>query len=132
MKQFRRFTALFLAVLLVTSLFPVHAFAVEQEPLTFETTYINPLYADIVSEEDIPPVVTPKVQTYETVKYATTVEEAGIVLREQMKARMEAPVVHIFANISTSEEFSALCNDIYEVAKAHTRSPMRVTIFSGI
>ena len=124
MNLFKRFTALLLAVLLVTGLFPVHASADEQEPLTFETNYINPLYADIVTEEDIPPVVTQRVQTYETVKYATTVEEAGIVLREQMKARMEAPVVHIFANISaTQEEFNALCRDLYEVVITHTQEP---------
>ena len=123
MKLIKRLTALLLAAVLVTGLFPFPASAQEQEPLTFETTYINPLYADIVSEEDIPPIFTPKAQTYETVHYVTTAEDAGIILREHMKARMEAPVVHIFANISTSEEFSALCNDIYEVAKAHTQEP---------
>ena len=124
MNLFKRLAALLLAAVLIIGLFPVGASAEEQEPLTFETTYINPIYADIVSEEDIPPVVTPKVQTYETVHYVTTAEDAGVVLREQMKARIEAPVVHIFANISaTQEEFDALCKDLYEVAITHTQEP---------
>ena len=105
MNFFKRLTALLLAAVLTIGLFPVNAYADEQETLTFHTTHINPYYADIISEEDLRPAAAPGRQTYDTPKYASTIEEAGAALRPHLGAREEIATVYYYTTEITNELF---------------------------
>ena len=124
MKLFQRITALLLTVMLLTGLFPVSAGASQQELPEFQTTHINPLYADVVTEEDLPEP-SPSVQTYAAANYVDTIEEAGAVLREQMADRVETATVYLFTTtyISSEDELAALGGEILDAAYAHTGLP---------
>ena len=124
MKLFQRFTALFLAVMLLAVQLPVRAHAAETLPTTITATHINPLYEDSITEKDLNTAATSPIQTDTTPEYATTVEEAGGQLREQMVERADTAYVYVYAdNISTGDDLRALCAQILEAAFIHTGEP---------
>ena len=99
----------------------------------FETVYVNPLYADVITEddllraEDIPSgradvLYADAAEAAETV-YPKTAEEASVVMRDGMKARMETIEVPIWLPEWTQECFDEAVFAIYEYAVAHTGVP---------
>ena len=124
MKLYQRFTALFLAVMLLAAQLPVSASAAEMLTGTLSATHINPLYADSVTEKDLNTAAISPIQTDDTPDYVSTVEEAGELLREQMVERAGNAYIYIYAdNLSTSDDLRALCAQILEAAFAHTGEP---------
>ena len=73
MKLYQRFTALFLAVMLLAVQLPVSASAAETLPGTISATHINPLYADSVTEKDLNTAAISPIQTDDTPEYVSTV-----------------------------------------------------------
>ena len=124
MKLFQRFTALLLVVMLLALQLPVSALAAETLPTTLTTTLINPIYADSITEKDLHSAAAP-IDTDETPVYVDTVEEAGKVLRDQMKNRVDAAVVYIHSesNITTTDQLKALGSDVLDAAFVHTGKP---------
>ena len=125
MKRIQKWTAFFLALALIASLGPLPAKAVENAPTSISFTYINPLYADVITEADLTPPRQPGVSTYEAQKYVTTIEEAGQVIRDGMKERQETIVVYYqMPQESYSEaDFKATLGQIANHALVHTGVP---------
>ena len=76
MKLFRRCIALLL-VLVLTAASPIAAFAAKPQSINLNVTYVNPVYADIVSAEDLLSPQPSSATVYSTRKHAESVEEAG-------------------------------------------------------
>lgn len=89
----------------------------EEIPIFDEDTYINPNYPDINIER--PFFLQSAPESAEEIEF-TTVEEAGLYLREQMKARN---VSITFRFETTSTDYRGLLRSIYEYAYAHTGVP---------
>ena len=124
MKLFQRFTALFLAVMLLAVQLPVSASAAETLPITVTATHINPLYADSVTEKELNTAAISPIQADATPEYVNTVEEAGKLLREQMVERAGNAYIYVYAdNLNTGDDFKVLCAEILEAAFAHTGEP---------
>ena len=123
MNRFKRLTALLLAVVLVTGLIPVSASAATQQQLTFETSFVNPLYADLIPEDVLLPKEHAHIHTYEARNYTTDIEVAAEALREGMKNREGTITVHVFATKATQEYFDALTAEIFYAALEHTGEP---------
>jgi len=123
MHLFKRFTALLLAVVLVTGLLPAQVRAEEQELLTFETTVVNPLYEGILTEDDLLSSVHSEVQTYRDSDEVQSIDEAGEIIRESMKDRQESVNVFVFDTEATQESFDALVENIMYAALDHTGVP---------
>lgn len=104
---------------------------------SFETdaaVYVNPIYMDVITEEDIP--VPDEVESPETSSsggtstfsiekdgkiYCTTVEEAGAALREGMVGREKTITVYYYGDTYSSDYFKDLCvNQIIPEALAET------------
>jgi len=99
----------------------------------FETVYVNPLYADVITEDDLlraeditssraDVLYADAAEAAETV-YPKTAEEASVVMRDGMKARMETIEVPIWLPEWTQECFDEAVFAIYEYAVAHTGVP---------
>ena len=113
----KRILSLLLALMLIVGLIPFSAMAVEEESYT----YINPLYADVITEEDLvygPPRVNAQT-TGDDVNYASTFEGAGAQLRKAMVAR-EQTIVVLY---QTKSYDIAQHKDIFNAAVAHTGNP---------
>lgn len=123
MTHFKRLTALLLTVVLLTGLLPVSASAAKQTDFTFETSFVNPLYADIIPEDILLPKVQPRVQTYASRSYTSDIEVAAEALREGMKNRQESITVYVFDTELTQESFDALVSDIFFTSLEHTGEP---------
>ena len=123
MTHFKRLTALLLTVVLLTGLLPVSASAAKQTDFTFETSFVNPLYADIIPEDILLPKVQPRVQTYASRSYTSDIEVAAEALREGMKNRQESITVYVFDTELTQESFDALVSDIFFTSFEHTGEP---------
>ncbi|MGM9628366.1 MAG: cell wall-binding repeat-containing protein [Faecousia sp.] len=125
MKRIQKWTAFFLALALIVGLGPLPAKAVENAPASISFTYINPLYADVITEADLTPPRQPGVSTYEAQKYVTTIKEAGQVIRDGMKERQETIVVYYqMPQESYSEaDFKATLGQIADHALVHTGVP---------
>ncbi|MCD8381768.1 MAG: hypothetical protein LUC30_02445 [Clostridiales bacterium] len=93
--------------------------------VTDGAVYVNPIYDDVITEEDI---TIPDVEEAgssadndgistasddEEIVYCTTVEEAGAILRAGMKAREESITVYYYgeAYVSGSDYFKELCTE---------------------
>ncbi|MCC8075959.1 MAG: MBG domain-containing protein [Clostridiales bacterium] len=91
---------------------------------TSTTTYINPLYADVITEDDL---VQPSEDEADAVVHAaadssfTTLAEAAEFVREEMKNRTQNITLYYF---STTDVLSnASMSEIFEMALEHTGDP---------
>ena len=123
MNLFKRLAALVLAVMLVIGLFPVSAGAAKQTHETLETSFVNPLYADLVPEDVLLPKSHSKPQTYDVHNYTEDLDVAAEALREGMKSRQEAVTIYVFDTEATQESFDALVKEIFAIALEHTGKP---------
>ena len=86
-----------------------------------EEVYINPLYADVISEEDL---VRPKrdAKSRASGEVYSTEEEAGVYVREHMRNREETIVVLVAYSVYQDNP-SGFLRGIKSVAMAHTGDP---------
>ena len=124
MKTLQKLTAFLLALFLVVGMLPPAAHAAENESIDLNVTYINPVYADVVSEADLLPWSPSPIATLSEPVYVTTVEEAGEILREQMKERIESAVVYIQTDKADNTYLEELSYAISDAAVAHTGNPV--------
>lgn len=128
MKTLRILTALTLAILLFAG--PVvPAQAVEANHLDIQMTYINPLYRDILTEEDL---VKPSPSRSDAVpcadpEYTTSVQEAGETMRAAMKKRQASVTIYFQHTANSEDEAMNIMQDkimqISDIAMAHTGEP---------
>ena len=114
---------------------------------SFSYTYVNPVYADVVRESDIPKVsVSDEARMEELLAFAgepdrtgnrsrggsgtesgawnTTVEAAGQELKEQIMAFAETAAVHLIVETEpTAYDWQHLCSSVFSAAIAHTGVP---------
>lgn len=93
-------------------------------------TYINPIYADVISEDDLvkPDESESSIATYSDPEYLTDIEAVGAVLREGLKQRVETISVYYITDFNIcaadqKEEHQKLINAIFEAALKHTGNP---------
>ena len=115
----KRIIAFTLCAVLIFGQVAMAAEASDISPVKTETAvHINPLYADLITEEDLveaPPVV----YAFNPADYAVSIKDAAAVLREQMKKREQTCVVYLRA-----EEYSdSLHSSIFNEAIKHTGNP---------
>lgn len=131
MKQLRRLAALLLALAVAAGLLApggisIGARAAENTALTISDTWINPLYASILTEADLNQPGDIPVPFAEP-EYLTSTEEAGSVLREGMKARAETITIYLqtplISDEFTEEDFKMQVWEILAYAVAHTGVP---------
>ncbi len=129
MNSLRKLTALFLALAVAAALLtpglPLPAGAEEENPvLTVSDIRVNPLYADILTEEDLNKPQDPPVP-YSDPVYLTSTEEAGEIIREGMKARAETITIYFQVPKSTytEEGFKAQVWEMVAWALVHTGVP---------
>ena len=122
MKLFRRCIALLL-VLVLAAASPVTAFAARPQTISLNVTYVNPIYADVITEADLLSPQPSSATVYSTRKHAESVEEAGEILREQMKARETTASVSVYTDRADEEFLTALCHAISDAALEHTGVP---------
>ena len=106
--------------LLPSGMQPLLVNAAEAVPLeTVTETRINPLYEDVISEDDL---ITPQdggIALYSEPEYGNP-SEAAELLREQMKERMETAVVYFATERS---DYPNVSREIWTEAMAHTGQP---------
>ncbi|MBQ7345825.1 MAG: leucine-rich repeat protein, partial [Oscillospiraceae bacterium] len=128
----RKITAILLVLAMLGSIIPTAAFATQTservsiEPIS--ATYINPLYADVLTEADLGGLDMERPRydessTVSEVEYATTLEEAGAVLREAMKQRQAVCDVNIQIPNYTEELLNEYLYAIDAEAVKHTGVP---------
>ncbi|MGM9625909.1 MAG: transglutaminase domain-containing protein [Eubacteriales bacterium] len=94
-------------------------------------TYINPLYADVITEADLISVPqNDSGQNYaleksaaEEASYVTTLEEAGAILRSGMKKREETVEVSVYYASYTKEMLQEDMMNMADIALGHTGQP---------
>ena len=92
--------------------------AAEKKVYTADVKYVNPLYADIISEEDLEDA--PSVYFGDgEVEYHDTIAEAAAEMREQMEARTETIVI----GIEYGEFIEDVAHYIFNDALMHTGVP---------
>ena len=107
-----------LVLALICTMLPVQALAVMPTAAINETiTYINPLYKDVITEDDlVQPSEKPHAELHADPVYATSFAEAGAQMRQPMVNREETIVVYY----QTTNHDSAQHKDIFNAAVAHT------------
>lgn len=120
-KLLKRWIAVLMCFAMLLAVMPVTALAAESKggtPVeTISTTYINPLYADVMDEADL---VKPTADTQaDEVDYCSTIEEAGAVVREQLKDRQETVTVGLQAEEMNQQQM----HDVFSAALVHTGVP---------
>lgn len=125
MKLIQRITALVLALVLVAGLLPPTARAEESATplLKLSLSHVNPLYAEVITEEDLASYSPPAVTTWDLNNPADTVEDAAAELREQMKYRENSIPIHIYVDTMDSAVLEELIMDIYYLSFVHTGVP---------
>ena len=122
MQTLQKLSVLLMTVLAIClSLTTIHA--AEDQTIDFNVSYVNPLYADIITEEELLPSTPPPQITYSDPDYVTTVEEAGQVMRQQMKEHVESTLVYIQTTDATEEYLTDLSYKISDQALKHTGNP---------
>ena len=111
--------ALVLAIL--CTMLPVQALAAMPSASINETiTHINPLYKDVITEDDlVQPSEEPHAELHADPVYATSFAEAGEQMRQPMVNREQTIVVYY----QTANYDSAQHKDIFNAAVAHTGNP---------
>lgn len=125
MKQtMKRLTAWVLTLALSLGLTQTRIWAAAANHVQTNTiTYVNPLYRDVVDECDLiqsQPFANSQTDT-DSIPYCDTVEEAGTVIREQLKTHTAA--IQVRCSLSDYENNDHLINDFFEQATAHTGVP---------
>ena len=112
---------LFFVLLQMTDLAGTKQVNAEEAPLvkTITETYVNPYYRDVITEEDLNDPDEYAIAPYGEPEYTESMEEAGEILREQMKERMRTATVYV----KTSGDYSDLMDDISSQAMIHTGNP---------
>ena len=122
MNRTKRMLAVLLALILMLGLLPFGAFA-QQELASSSAVYINPAYADVLDESDIPQPGARKAAGQTAAAY-TTIEEAALDVREQLKNRTETVVVSLSTAVRDDDYyFDTVYEEIYNLAVAHTGVP---------
>jgi hypothetical protein len=85
----------------------------EEISLEQEAVYINPLYADVIQEEDLNEPSGMGVSLFAQPEYCTTVEESAALMREYLKARVEEFSIYIQLD---SEDFSSATSTVISQA----------------
>lgn len=121
-------TAFFLALLMAFSLLPggwtLEADAAENGAFSLQETYVNPLYEDVISGEDVVSEHRPALKADgEEIEYADTVEEAGAVMREGMRKRQDVFEVYLQTPFVSNDELVDLAYEISDEALIHTGVP---------
>ncbi len=133
MNRFRRLTSALLALAMILSLLggmgPMTAEAKGNDSFNFTAVVVNPLYQDIISEEDIP--LPQKAGSWGGVAaiaepdYLDGEEEAALAIREAMVNRETEPVIYFSSTfaVNSQEDFQVLLEDLFSSAYAHTGVP---------
>ena len=130
MKFLRRSTALLLALAMALTLlghgFPLRASAAgDNDLITVSDVYVNPLYADVITEEDLSQPQLPQVALASEEEYLTSPEELGKVIREYWKDRVESFTVYYQMPRETYDNggHSAFIDEAWSYAMQHTGVP---------
>lgn len=117
----RKLILMLLSLVLMFGMLPLYAKAQETAvPLEAATaTYVNPMYADALDEDDLVSHRGYATAADGSVTYCESVEEAGAVLREQLKARNTDVTVYLVSDTSDVQ----LLYDVFYAACAHTGVP---------
>lgn len=120
-----------LALVMAVSALPVEAFAVEAASLDASAglhssfVQINPLYEDVISEEDLPEPANDGIAAAAVEEYCATTSEAADQLRESMKDRSTTVEIGLISEETITEDnFDSIANGLFEEmfseAMAHT------------
>ena len=127
MKMARRITALVLAVLMLAGSGMTHAHAVQLRNSQFKTSYVNPLYENILTEENL---TSPSHQSSHTAASSEedtyyTPHAAAEQIRQQLVGRQETITVNVYLEQfeGTQTAFDELCLDLASDAMQHTGVP---------
>ena len=122
MNRSKRTLAVILALILMLSLLPFGVFA-QTESASRQAVYINPDYADVLDESDIPQPTAKRGAGQNAVVYSS-IEEAAAAMREQLKNRVETIAIAIETpNQDDDYYFGQVYQMIYDLAVQHTGVP---------
>ena len=122
MNRTKRMLAVVLALVLMLGLLPFGAFA-QQELASSRAVYLNPAYADVLDESDIPQPAAQRAVNQAAAAH-TTIEEAASDMREQLKSRSATVTVSLAAPERDDDRFfDEIFEEIYDLAVAHTGVP---------
>ena len=113
-----------LATVLAICFFPTTIQAAKDQTINLNISHVNPLYADIITEEDLLPATLTPQATYSEPDYVTTVEEAGYIMRQQMKDRIDSVLVYIQTTDASEDYLTDLSYQISDHALKHTGNPI--------
>ena len=116
-----------IALMMVFAMMPYTAFAeaAENQDLTVSYTYVNPEYADVISEDDLA-AGEPAATFSRSITYASTPEEAAEVVREYVLNRVDSFTLYYkypAADTTNSSWFGDLCDEIFSTVFEHTGTP---------
>lgn len=119
-----------ITVMMVFTMMPYIAFAesTANQELTISHTWVNPLYEDVISESDLQLDSEPISTFSSEVTYATTPEEAALVVREYMVNRVDSYTLYYKIPAADVDQggddwFGNLCGQIFPKAMEHTGNP---------
>lgn len=97
------------------------------EPVSFSTVYINPLYADVITEDDLVQpseavALTADVALVDDVKYTSDIDEAAAIMRAGLVERTETIRLG-YSYEGTSDEIQNKIATIAEKSFEHTGNP---------
>ena len=128
MKALRSLLALVLSVILLTGTVPFTQ-ASETDALHLDITYINPLYADILTEEDLsaPSPSSSPVVLFSKPEYLSDIQQAADLMRSMMKSRQETFTLYFRNTADSPNAATADIQDkitqISDLALSHTGVP---------
>lgn len=122
MKRFRNLTALLLSLILILGIIPS---ANAAGTISIQETYINPLYEELVSEQDLNPLGIPWTTRSSAQNYFSDTKAAGAYLREAMTLRQDTIAIPYMTDgyDGNAETIRALLRDIAAEALLHTGVP---------
>lgn len=123
MSTIRKAATLLLALLVLGILAPA-VNATGDSVIQLGEVYVNPLYADVITEEDLSSCTPPLLSAGEDAEYVTSADEAGCVLREQLKARQATATVYIQTSSLDDAYINSLVHEISSIAMEHTGDPV--------
>ena len=133
MKKMKKVTAMALTLLMLISIMPpdvwgtnVHAAGIHNSH--FETTYLNPLYEDVLTEDDLVPSSQQSANAADADDRETTFYTpygAGLQMRPGLVDRDTVITVNVYLEefAGTQAAFSDLCLDVVTYAMMHTGMP---------
>ncbi len=119
----KRIICAILSLFMLLSILPTGAFAVDTN--SYKEVHVNPLYRDVITEEDIVSSVqkssakkAPRLLAAESPEYLTNLEDAAAILRKAMESRQEQVTVYYATTDSDNPS-----DDIFDAALAETGVP---------